>query len=107
MTQSMPDVAFIYYCTRTLVDVAIVLRGVNYLCMAKKTKSYEQVIQSIASNIKNRRNELGYTQEEMAQKFDFNYRYYQKIEAGEHGYALRTLYDVAAALELEITDLFS
>ena len=68
-------------------------------------KKYQKIIIRVASNIKRIRKQNGLTQEGMTE-FGFSYRHFQKIESGKYSPNLHTLYRVAAALKVDIRDLF-
>jgi len=68
--------------------------------------TYEQLLLRIAKNIKRIRKVRQLTQEEVADKADFNYRYFQKVESGRQSYNLNTLYRVAKVLKTEVKNFF-
>lgn len=62
-------------------------------------RDYEQFLEHVSQNIKEARIRLGLTQEEMAEKFNFNYRFYQKLESGRYSPGLHTIFRLAKALK--------
>ena len=70
----------------------------------KKSKSYAQILKAISTNIAAIRKARHLTQEDMT-KFGFNYRHYQKLESGEYSPNLNTLYKLAEALNVNLSDL--
>ncbi len=69
-------------------------------------ENYEEFIYKLASKIKKLRRARGLTQEDMVQ-YGFNYRHYQKIESGGHSPSLSSVYRLAVAFDVEVTDLFT
>ena len=61
-------------------------------------------MKSLGVNARTLREKQGYTQDKMTD-FGFNYRYYQKIEAGEVNATLDTLVKLAKALKCKLSDL--
>lgn len=54
------------------------------------------------------RKERGLTQQEMAERAALDYKYYQRIEAGNWlGLQLRTVDKLAKALRIEVAELFA
>lgn len=74
--------------------------------MTEHDKKYDLLLQRVATNLKTIRVSRGLTQEEMTD-FGFNYRHYQRLESGQHSITLHTLYRLAVALKVEITDFFA
>lgn len=68
-------------------------------------KSYENLLKTIALNLKRFRKQRGLTQEDMAE-YGFNYRFYQKLESGNYSPNLKTLYKLAMAFNIEVEALF-
>lgn len=66
--------------------------------------AYSKLLRQVAKNIQNRRKELGFTQEQMAEK-GFNYRYWQKLESGTYSPTLRTLFRVSKVLQINLQKL--
>lgn len=63
------------------------------------------LIRRISKNIKANRKKLGLTQNEM-EKLGFGPRWYQRLESGRHIPTIPTLYRLAKAFQIEITDFF-
>jgi transcriptional regulator with XRE-family HTH domain len=58
----------------------------------------------VGKRIRQLRLQRGLTQEQMA-RFGIDYKYYQQIEYGEKNLSLRTLYKVAKAFDMPISEL--
>jgi len=67
---------------------------------------YDQVLRTIARNVRAARARLGLSQEEAADRADIASRQWQRVEAGD-AITLRTLAAVAAALEVDVADLLA
>ena len=67
--------------------------------------SYNGTLRALRKKIRARREALGFTQEEMAERLHITTRHYQKIEAGELNVTLRTLCKVADALHVPPSEL--
>ena len=61
--------------------------------------SYDRFCRKVAKNIRNARLKAGLTQEDM-ERFGFNIRHFQDIEAGKVRFTLETLYRLAKALKI-------
>ena len=68
-------------------------------------KDYEKFLVNLSDNIKEKRSQMGITQEEMAE-FGFNYRHYQRLESGIHSPSLSTLFKLASIFNVEVSELF-
>lgn len=78
-----------------------------YCKMPRVAESYYKFIQKkLAEGVRNRRKQLGLTQEAAAHAIGIATRHYQKIEAGEVNVTLQTLAQIAKSLDIEIRDLF-
>jgi transcriptional regulator with XRE-family HTH domain len=64
----------------------------------------EQVMKRFGKNLSRLRQERGFTQEQMREK-GFNYRYYQKMEAGQVNPTLGTLLKLSNTLKCSMSDL--
>ncbi len=64
------------------------------------------VLKSFGLAVKSIRKARGLTQEKMAD-YGFNYRYYQKIEAGQVNTTIDTLVKLAKAFKCKIGDFFN
>lgn len=64
----------------------------------------EQAMKRLGRNVKKCRSDQRITQEEIT-RFGFNYRYFQKIEAGEVNVTLDTIVKLARALKCKISSL--
>ena len=65
----------------------------------------ERLIRLVAQHVQRLRKAKGLTQEDM-QDFGFNYRYYQRIEAGEKNLSLKTLNKLAKAFGVDVSEFF-
>ncbi len=65
---------------------------------------FAQLSRRVGENIRRARWLRGLTQEQVAAK-GFNYRFYQEIERGTRNPSLRTLHDLARALDVSVLDL--
>ncbi|QQR81582.1 MAG: helix-turn-helix transcriptional regulator [Deltaproteobacteria bacterium] len=63
----------------------------------------KETMQRVGRNVRKARNNQKITQEQM-RDLGFNYRYYQKIEAGEVNVTLDTLVKLSRALKCPITN---
>ena len=64
----------------------------------------EQAMKRFGKNVSKLRKAKGFTQEDMREK-GFNYRYFQKIEAGGVNPTLGTLLKLSKALKCSMSDL--
>ncbi len=69
-----------------------------------KRMTLEQAMALLGKNVKKIRKLRGFTQEEMRDR-GFNYRYYQKIEAGQINATLDTLVKLAKTFKCSLADL--
>jgi len=70
-----------------------------------KIKSYDELVHSLAKNIKRFRKQKGLTQEDMMDH-GFNYRFYQKLESGNYSPNLKTIFKISKCFNVDIEDLF-
>lgn len=66
--------------------------------------TYEQLLRLISRHVRSARNERGLSQEEAAHRAGIPTRQWQRAEAAEP-MTLRTLVAIAAALEIEVSEL--
>lgn len=64
-----------------------------------------RVFKRLSAALKQRRQELGLTQEAVAERLGIVARQYQKIESGNVNLTLKTLIRVSWALDIELRDL--
>jgi transcriptional regulator with XRE-family HTH domain len=64
----------------------------------------ERLIRLVAKRVQQLRKARKLTQEDM-QDHGFNYRYYQRIEAGEKNLCLKTLNRLAKTFHMSVSDL--
>lgn len=78
----------------------------DYLPYARRVPTKpSDLLQVLRRALRERRNDLGLTQEEVADVLGMAVRHYQKIEAGELNITLRTLARVASAVRTSPADL--
>lgn len=65
------------------------------------------VYKKLGKNIKNKRMQLGYTQQELADRIGKGLNFVGKIEVAFSKPSLDTVIDIANALNVEIKDLFT
>ncbi|MBK0381192.1 helix-turn-helix domain-containing protein [Mucilaginibacter segetis] len=64
-------------------------------------------VKAVAANIRNKREELNYTQEYLAAKLNISQNAYSKIELGYTKITLERLFQIAEVLEIPIIDLIN
>ncbi|MFA6246211.1 MAG: helix-turn-helix transcriptional regulator [Mucilaginibacter sp.] len=62
-------------------------------------------VKAVASNIRNKRESLNYTQEYLAAKLSISQNAYSKIELGYTKITVERLFQIADILETELTEL--
>ena len=67
--------------------------------------SDNKLLSQISENLSRIRKEQRYTQRELAELAGLNSNYYAKVERGEKTPSLKTLYPIAKALKITITDI--
>ena len=67
--------------------------------------SYETALKKLGQNIREARQEKGYTQEKLAELCDFDRTYIGFIERGTWNPSFRTLYRISKALECDFEDV--
>ena len=65
-----------------------------------------RLLKLVGKRIRQLRLERGFTQEQMT-RFGLDYKYYQRIEYGEKNLSLRTLYKIARAFDMTISELLN
>ena len=65
-----------------------------------------RLLKLVGKRIRQLRIERGLTQEQMT-RFGLDYKYYQRIEYGEKNLSLRTLYKIAQAFGMSISELLN
>ncbi len=66
----------------------------------------KNIYKKLGKNIKKRRMELGYTQQELADKIGKGLNFIGKIEIAFSKPSFDTIIDIANALDIELKDLF-
>lgn len=62
-------------------------------------------VKAVATNIRNKREQLNYTQEYLAAKLNISQNAYSKIELGYTKITLERLFQIAEVLETEVMEL--
>lgn len=65
----------------------------------------EEFAAKIPENLSKIRKQLRYTQKEVAEKAGLNPNYYAKVERGDGVPSVKTLYKIARALDVTVTDI--
>ena len=73
--------------------------------MIKSVKKKKQILLDFAKKVRQRRYELGLTQEQLAEKADFHVNYIGGIERGERNASITSLIALAKALEFSPRNL--
>jgi transcriptional regulator with XRE-family HTH domain len=68
-------------------------------------QAYQKLLKTIGKNIKKTRLEKKWTCAKM-EDFGFEIRNYQRLESGKHSPSLYTLFKLARAFGVEVTDFF-
>jgi len=69
-------------------------------------ESYEKVKTLLGSRIRSLRNMKGWTQQELGNQADVNYKFLGEIERGQQNPSFNILVKIAAALEVDLPELF-
>jgi transcriptional regulator with XRE-family HTH domain len=64
-------------------------------------------VKAVAANIRNKREELNYTQEYLAAKLNISQNAYSKIELGYTKITVERLFQIADILEIDLHDLLN
>ncbi len=67
---------------------------------------YDRLLKKISANIKRARTKAGLTQMDMVD-YGFNYRHYQRVESGEAGYNLMTLFRLSKVFKIPVKELLN
>ena len=70
-------------------------------------KSMAYKVKAVAANIRNKREELNYTQEYLAAKLHISQNAYSKIELGYTKITVERLFQIADILESELMELIN
>ena len=65
------------------------------------------LLQTIGTNMRERRRELGISQDEAGKKLNTSRQYYGQIESGKFDFRVTTLERIANMLEIEIFELLN
>lgn len=64
------------------------------------------LLSSLATRIRKRRKQLGYTQSELAQKAGVSHRFLAQLESGTGNISVQRLADISAALSISLAEIF-
>jgi transcriptional regulator with XRE-family HTH domain len=70
-------------------------------------KSMAYKVKAVAANIRNKREDLNYTQEYLAAKLSISQNAYSKIELGYTKITVERLFQIADILETDLMDLIN
>lgn len=70
-----------------------------------RNAEFNKLLKRVASNIQRFRTSAGLTQMDMVDH-GFNYRHYQRLESGESGYNLQTLFRLSKVFKVKISAFF-
>ena len=73
----------------------------------KSDKAFREYLKLIGSNLKKERIAQGLTQEKLAEMNNIDYKYYQRIEAGDVNITMKTLCKLSENLQINPTRLFA
>ena len=88
----------------TVFDGFIVPIWGDILGLMKKSEQNSQVL--LGRRIRSLRNSKGWTQQELGEQADVNYKFVGEIERGQQNPSFAVLLKIAAALEVELPELF-
>ena len=66
-----------------------------------RNAEFDKFLKRVANNIKTYRQKAGLTQMDMVDH-GFNYRHYQRLESGETGYNLQTLFRLSKVFKIPV-----
>lgn len=67
-----------------------------------RNAEFEKFLKNISKNIKRYRKKAGLTQMDMVDH-GFNYRHYQRLESGDSGYNLQTLFRLSKVFKVKVS----
>jgi transcriptional regulator with XRE-family HTH domain len=73
----------------------------------KSHKDFRESLKLIAGNLKKERIAQGITQEKLAEINNIDYKYYQRIEAGDVNITMKTLCKLSESLKIDPVKLFA
>lgn len=71
------------------------------------TKQTENITEELSEKLKDAREKLGFTQEEVAKQIGTSSNYYAKIERGEINVTIKKLSKLIRVLKINSADIFS
>lgn len=80
------------------------VRALNHYGMDRNTE-FDKFLRRISKNIKRYRTKAGLTQMDMVDH-GFNYRHYQRLESGQTGYNLQTLFRLSKIFKVKVSAFF-
>jgi len=84
--------------------VAHKVHELNHFEMDRNVE-FDKLLRRIATNIKRFRRKAGLSQMDMVDH-GFNYRHYQRLESGEAGYNLQTLFRLSKVFKVKVSAFF-
>lgn len=66
---------------------------------------YKKYIENFSKNLKEKRKQLGFTQEQICEKLDISYSHYVKLENGINSPSFETLINISNTLNISIDTL--
>lgn len=73
--------------------------------MGSLQSKYEKLLEKVAANIKRTRKLKKFTQHDM-ERFGFDLRNYQRLEAGNHSPSLYTLHKLSVSFRVDMCEFF-
>ena len=72
----------------------------------KSNEDFQKFLKLMGSNLKKARIDQGFTQEKLAEINNIDYKYYQRIEAGNVNITMKTLCKLSESLKINPVKLF-
>ena len=73
----------------------------------KADENVQEFLKLIGGNLKRERIAQGFTQENLAEMNDIDYKYYQRIESGNVNITMKTLYKLSESLQINPVKLLA
>ena len=73
----------------------------------KSNNDFREFLELIGNNLKKERIKQELNQEKFAEMSDIDYKYYQRIEAGNVNITMKTLYKLSESLKIDPVELFA
>lgn len=81
--------------------------GIKLISTTKSPETFEDLLNLLGKNIREERNRLGFSQQELAQSAELDRAYISSLENGKKNISLASLFRLADALEVDIRNLLS